>query len=78
MRRAGAQCLHAGFRRHRAGEQGRSSPPPAPQASLSLSRPEDGSHELLIVFRLIGEIPLAPLARGAQARRGGGCPGRDR
>jgi transposase len=32
-----------GFRRRRAGEQGRSSPPPAPPASLSLSRPKNCS-----------------------------------
>jgi hypothetical protein len=35
-------------------------PPPAPQASLSLFRPEDFSHERIIAFRLVGEIPLAP------------------
>ena len=31
----------SGCRRRRAGEQGRSLPPPAPQASLSLFRPQN-------------------------------------
>ena len=48
----------SGCRRRRAGEQGRSSSPPAPPASLSLFRPYKCSYNLICIMLSIGRSPL--------------------
>jgi hypothetical protein len=67
----------SGCRRRRAGEQGRSLPPPAPQASLSLFRPYNrySIYSSLYISLLVSTA--APVRR-PHAQRGGCCPGRDR
>jgi hypothetical protein len=49
-----------GFRRHRAREQGRSLPPPAPQASLPLFRPYKWSVTLrsILLYRFMSPLRL--------------------
>ena len=49
-----------GFRRHRAGEQGCSLPPPAPQASLSLFRPWNCLYKLIVGLIHLCWFPPGP------------------